>query len=144
MWGSLRCGGAHPRVRGEYSGLKRRNLSLKGSPPRSRGIHPLRALRLARHRLTPAFAGNTAALEDREALAAAHPRVRGEYTEAMYHVGYHLGSPPRSRGIPTTWPGSSTGARAHPRVRGEYRVVRRGGGRRVVVGLTPAFAGNTV
>ena len=50
----------HPRIRGEYSGVRCLAGSAKGSPPHTRGILILDILAGGHGRFTPAYAGNTA------------------------------------------------------------------------------------
>ena len=58
--------------------LQRNDL---GPPPRARGI-PLRRCAVERDGgSTPAYAGNTVAVDVRCAAAQVHPRVRGEYAK---------------------------------------------------------------
>ena len=49
----------HPRLRGEHSGEIFTITYRKGSPPLTRGTPLLCQLHKIRHRITPAYAGNT-------------------------------------------------------------------------------------
>ena len=50
---------AHPRSRGEHSGIKTGNSGMSGSSPLARGTHALEAVEALQGRLIPARAGNT-------------------------------------------------------------------------------------
>ncbi len=95
-------------------------ITAVGSPPLARGTlraHPRRLLDL---RLTPARAGNTAALAFEVTPPTAHPRSRGEHAEGQREPCPLCGSPPLARGT------RSPAAPLHRSAR-----------------LTPARAGNT-
>ena len=70
----------HPRARGEYHYQGGRRDGQTGSPPRTRGIPPLRG--------------------ERDFGDAVHPRARGEYKFIAVNRCGSSGSPPRTRGIP--------------------------------------------
>ena len=134
---------AHPRIRGEYSPIRRVFTPAAGSPPHSRGIRSRRGVGHFPRRLTPAFAGNTPDRPAHHRRARAHPRIRGEYDASWIISSAPRGSPPHSRGIripiaardcqrrlTPAFAGNthSAGAsvaeeRAHPRIRGEYFAV---------------------
>ena len=173
--------GAHPRIRGEYSILRITLGSLRGSPPHSRGIPWKKPPGRVASGLTPAFAGNTVADDQRHRVVEAHPRIRGEYGPVLAYPVAVAGSPPHSRGIlrdqvvqeaearlTPAFAGNTVGwareyqvREAHPRIRGEYQEIvtqpfaDRGSPPHsrgiqslltltlTLVGLTPAFAGNT-
>ena len=130
---------AHPRSRGE----NRRPLDLflfhAGSSPLTRGkLMPKVAPHWAA-RLIPAHAGKTVSWVETRAVASAHPRSRGENSQAEEKMRPRTGSSPLTRGkhhegphdphqdrlIPAhagkTWPRplSSRARPAHPRSRGE-------------------------
>ena len=110
---------------------------------------------------TLAWAGNTPARSAGTPSLPAHPRVGGEYGDAVVSVDAHPGSSPRGRGIPVCRAGRPSRRAAHPRVGGEYGVgrgaTRPGCGSSprergilncvacgaCVTGLIPAWAGNT-
>ena len=71
---------AHPRSRGEHRLRYSWSLYFVGSPPLARGTHFRVACLDARHRLTPARAGNTHQLAPTRRRGSAHPRSRGEHT----------------------------------------------------------------
>ena len=130
----------HPRACGEYPG-DTFNLSCSlGSPPRMRGILPIKYAKPLRSGITPAHAGNTERSGPESGADGDHPRACGEYGALRKHPGRNVGSPPRMRGIPApavpaAWPAGITPAHAgntssiprqsawpgdHPRACGEY------------------------
>ena len=132
---------------------------LGGSPPRGRG----KALHLVpsskQHRITPAWAGKSAAVDAAAAAARDHPRVGGEKTMRFIIASTVSGSPPRGRGkafqtpcpgwrerITPAWAGKSRVKQNqiafwwdHPRVGGEKAARPGQVGRQP--GITPAWAG---
>ena len=139
----VRKHGDHPRVGGEKQLPFHFFCVLGGSPPRGRG----KALHLVpsskQHRITPAWAGKSAAVDAAAAAARDHPRVGGEKTMRFIIASTVSGSPPRGRGkafqtpcpgwrerITPAWAGKRTaGSRQrqrtkdHPRVGGEKSIV---------------------
>ena len=71
--------------------------------------------------ITPAYAGNTEVCYMSERACRDHPRLRGEYQYFPARGKNEVGSPPLTRGIP------------------DY-----GYGKAVLLGITPAYAGNTL
>ena len=88
----------HPRVRGEKSSLHKLTIICKGSPPRTRGKDVLHCCRVLQERITPAYAGKSAALLPSVRLGPDHPRVRGEKSVSWSARSTTPGSPPRTRG----------------------------------------------
>ena len=135
----VRKHGDHPRVGGEKQLPFHFFCVLGGSPPRGRG----KALHLVpsskQHRITPAWAGKSAAVDAAAAAARDHPRVGGEKTMRFIIASTVSGSPPRGRGkgvldsnclqglgITPAWAGksvfcdfSTAVSLDHPRVGGE-------------------------
>ena len=135
----VRKHGDHPRVGGEKQLPFHFFCVLGGSPPRGRG----KALHLVpsskQHRITPAWAGKSAAVDAAAAAARDHPRVGGEKTMRFIIASTVSGSPPRGRGkafqtpcpgwrerITPAWAGKRLccglcrpGSGDHPRVGGE-------------------------
>ena len=111
----------HPRIRGEYKGVRGVPLTLPGSPPHTRGILKPPFADLESAGFTPAYAGNTRNAHDCQNHQEVHPRIRGEYTGGRAVLSMRQGSPPHTRGI-RHWALSWT---ATP-------------------GFTPAYAGNTL
>ena len=130
----------HPRSRGEHDPVSRGLSSLAGSSPLARGTpRPARPRHRGR-RFIPARAGNTRLIVERVAMAAVHPRSRGEHPASATTSLAGAGSSPLARGtrrgrprrhpptrfIPAragnTWPGSgrATSSTVHPRSRGEH------------------------
>ena len=115
------CVSAHPRSRGENSGLRLWLSARSGSSPLTRGKRG--GGRLARWggRLIPAHAGKTYTPASPPTTSRAHPRSRGENTLADGRI--------------TLWAGSS------PLTRGKHIAQRDTPCR---VGLIPAHAGKTI
>ena len=88
----------HPRVCGENkscSGLPHRR---RGSPPRMRGKRRFGQYASRATRITPAYAGKTAARTARVGTCQDHPRVCGENAGKVNLSHVVDGSPPRMRG----------------------------------------------
>ncbi len=131
---------AHPRSRGEHFVAQKFGWHFRGSSPLARGTpdDPLRDQRIPR--LIPARAGNTKAVKDFIVPSPAHPRSRGEHTQATKPEAQSFGSSPLARGTPchcskvtsflrliparagnTSWQRKrSRRSPAHPRSRGEH------------------------
>ncbi len=122
---------AHPRMGGEHSRTRLWRGSNTGSPPHGRGT-------LA-HEVT--WAGNTQTCRDSSVSRRAHPRMGGEHSSTTGKASPKPGSPPHGRGTPRPNDGRLDRIRAHPRMGGEH--ARHGDRAGAVVGLTPAWAGNT-
>ena len=110
----------HPRLRGEHSSSIKLTSISSGSPPPTRGTHPLTNRFIPDFGITPAYAGNTAG-----ELAALfsfwdHPRLRGEHGKSDTWYPRMRGSPPPTRGTLSHCSSRSVPAR-----------------------ITPAYAGNT-
>ena len=139
-------GRAHPRSRGENSGLAASRATWNGSSPLTRGKPRLVGADLPHGRLIPAHAGKTPRPDPRGALAWAHPRSRGENHGVQSRIVNQTGSSPLTRGkrhalrprirdrglIPAhagktrRTPQPRTRPGAHPRSRGEnFRSVMR-------------------
>ena len=88
----------HPRVCGEKGRTGALDVVQRGSPPRMRG--KVRELLFSFHcaRITPAYAGKSAANTWITNKIKDHPRVCGEKCHATGIVAHELGSPPRMRG----------------------------------------------
>ena len=132
---------AHPRMGGEHHSIRRGAVHDLGSPPHGRGTPPFVPGPGVGLGLTPAWAGNT-----------------GRWSWCVCPFG---GSPPHGRGTPTCAPPGCAPRTAHPRMGGEHAHREliawpaRGSpphgrgtplvaaGERRLVGLTPAWAGNT-
>ena len=114
------CVAAHPRSRGENSGLRLWLSARSGSSPLTRGKRG--GGRLARWggRLIPAHAGKTILAAVNGSSLTAHPRSRGENHPERSQGAQRRGSSPLTRGKPS-----------HPARRGP------------LPGLIPAHAGKT-
>ena len=131
--------GAHPRSRGENTGVSSASVAVGGSSPLTRGkLGDLEDIH-ARVRLIPAHAGKTSSTRSVRGFRRAHPRSRGENRRHARQDTHDLGSSPLTRGklgvgvgvdhvgglIPAhagktlTPPQTHPGGRAHPRSRGE-------------------------
>ena len=134
--------GAHPRSRGENSGVRTASRAPVGSSPLTRGKHLLDLGRHRYRRLIPAHAGKTDRLDSVHLRPEAHPRSRGENLVALRSGMTLRGSSPLTRGkrrldqvdqprwrlIPAhagktpRRPSATSGPRAHPRSRGENKL----------------------
>ena len=112
---------AHPRSRGENAHPYRVGDQAQGSSPLTRGKPVLAAALAGCVGLIPAHAGKTTERMDRDRLASAHPRSRGENAYVTGADNLCSGSSPLTRGKPRPAP-------AHP----------------VRFGLIPAHAGKTL
>ncbi len=131
---------AHPRMRGEHTSSRARNVSFHGSSPHARGARHARCDCGRRTGLIPACAGSTVRDSQSALPRGAHPRMRGEHRAGMTEGTRSNGSSPHARGArsPLIWEsprsrlipacaGSTMGLelgpfalRAHPRMRGEH------------------------
>ena len=109
----------HPRIRGEYGQFVLYEGSTWGSPPHPRGILRYSQGERSMARFTPASAGNMINVDIPVSSTQVHPRIRGEYSNALLAKSVSPGSPPHPRGI--------------------LRTVGRYGRR---IGFPPASAGN--
>ena len=73
-------------------------FSASGSPPRGRGKEDWQGDLHNRQRITPAWAGKSAAVDAAAAAARDHPRVGGEKQTLKGTAPGRPGSPPRGRG----------------------------------------------
>ena len=143
------CVAAHPRSRGENSGLRLWLSARSGSSPLTRGKRG--GGRLARWggRLIPAHAGKTILAAVNGSSLTAHPRSRGENFEETSLLASCPGPSPLTRGKPqlladglvqarlipahagktTCRRASSVATSAHPRSRGENPILAHDGGR---------------
>ena len=93
----------HPRRRGEHL-IQQQQLGLQfGSSPQARGTPMRQQRRPSRSRFIPAGAGNTRSTGCTRALAAVHPRRRGEHQLLCVGAGQYDGSSPQARGTQSGW-----------------------------------------
>ena len=111
----------HPRVCGEHAGYNSADDTLEGSSPRMRGTPSLPRQADGRVGIIPAYAGNTHDVSPCRQCRRDHPRVCGEHMPIGWKLAASLGSSPRMRGT-------------H-----RWAVLCR-----PVVGIIPAYAGNTI
>ena len=90
--------GAHPRSRGENTGDRGAGRRLAGSSPLTRGKRHRRVLVHRERGLIPAHAGKTRRAITLPAPSRAHPRSRGENSEAGRPIRTSWGSSPLTRG----------------------------------------------
>ena len=88
----------HPRVGGEKVVLLLLALQLMGSPPRGRGKAVALKARIAKIRITPAWAGKSTVSSAWTGSNEDHPRVGGEKLAVPDCYSLCSGSPPRGRG----------------------------------------------
>ena len=112
---------AHPRSRGEHGDLITDRWTLQGSSPLARGTREPIVSVMAVCGLIPARAGNTYRYWWCSTRCWAHPRSRGEHTDALAKMQGGAGSSPLARGT-------------------QARVFQIAG----KIGLIPARAGNTM
>ena len=91
----------HPRACGEYCTSPAPAASVRGSPPRMRGIPEVFKPCGCQTGITPAHAGNTGHSLTVSAVFRDHPRACGEYNGLVFPTDSCQGSPPRMRGIPS-------------------------------------------
>ena len=89
----------HPRVCGDYPWYPRLRSSLRGSPPRLRGLLAITPDAELVARITPASAGTTQLMRMSSTLCKDHPRVCGDYKLTATASSGYVGSPPRLRGL---------------------------------------------
>ena len=89
---------AHPRSRGENAAYFWMSLYVVGSSPLTRGKRHSPYCRRPPGRLIPAHAGKTASPPRRSPPTAAHPRSRGENSQAKTIPARGPGSSPLTRG----------------------------------------------
>ena len=111
----------HPRLRGEHRLYLLPIGTATGSPPLTRGTQAKHHILATKCRITPAYAGNTYYKSKSFPVGGDHPRLRGEHNISLKSIKFRLGSPPLTRG---TLPSP--------------RIVD------IRVGITPAYAGNTI
>ena len=80
--------------------MKRRSLAQWGSPPRTWGIQKAACKFADDSGITPTYMGNTKKVRYKEWVFEDHPHVHGEYDHHLMFARQHLGSPPRTWGIP--------------------------------------------
>ncbi len=104
----------HPRSRGEHIVATPIIASIEGSPPLTRGAHPVGVGASPQPGITPAHAGSTPPPTLRGEHPADHPRSRGEHGKTgRWHDGPG-GSPPLTRGARRTTARPTRPARITP------------------------------
>ena len=93
---------AHPRSRGENLTGHRHDHRRVGSSPLTRGKQTAISSPSIISRLIPAHAGKTAATRPVRPFQSAHPRSRGENTDAALPKPLRNGSSPLTRGKPSS------------------------------------------
>ena len=112
--------GDHPRVCGEHIRFMSWRSTRPGSSPRMRGTQSCPQSAISTRGIIPAYAGNTRRTRYWQMHGRDHPRVCGEHTGIKVGGMMGEGSSPRMRGT-------------------RFRV----GNTWRVVGIIPAYAGNT-
>jgi len=113
--------GDHPRIRGEHASVAKRMSPVLGSSPHTRGARDRVLLRRLGERIIPAYAGSTYVNSTYPALAADHPRIRGEHSIVSGATCTMSGSSPHTRGAPEECVPRHSPRPDHPRIRGEHR-----------------------
>ena len=139
-----RCGGDHPRMRGEHAARQATSATTSGSSPHARGALNQKVLDSLGLGIIPACAGSTPTARKRSCDGRDHPRMRGEHVSPARAISALRGSSPHARGaqdsrgftasqsgiIPACAGSTAEGGRAqrhhedHPRMRGEHSRVR--------------------
>ena len=88
----------HPRLCGEKLKDRLVTAASKGSPPPMRGKACCVMPAFSRSRITPAYAGKSAQIEQAKFVLQDHPRLCGEKTTALQESRSLWGSPPPMRG----------------------------------------------
>ena len=114
----------HPRVCGEKAYSLVINGSEWGSPPRMRGKGTKRCSSRRGGRITPAYAGKSAAALHCADLTRDHPRVCGEKSFPKNGNSVKTGSPPRMRGKALPLSLSLVVGRITPAYAGKSRIHR--------------------
>ena len=117
-------GWAHPRVCGENGECAGARTVGAGSSPRMRGKLANDPNAPADWGLIPAYAGKTSPILTEKLGLMAHPRVCGENDLFDKLVVTLIGSSPRMRGKPMTWPHFATFFGLIPAYAGKTRSVR--------------------
>ena len=151
----------HPRIRGEHFPRHRRQRSVCGSSPHTRGAQCSTTPRRITCRIIPAYAGSTRPTSPPRCRRRDHPRIRGEHRATSRTALCAIGSSPHTRGaqplflakrrdhrIIPAYAGSTVfdnpakdNVPDHPRIRGEHR--RTGTPSRPRGRIIPAYAGST-
>ena len=97
-WRAGRWRQAHPRSRGENTGVSVRMRRVGGSSPLTRGKRRPPRLRRRHVRLIPAHAGKTSGTQPCASTRRAHPRSRGENRLMSAALCTSRGSSPLTRG----------------------------------------------
>ena len=87
----------HPRLRGKHLPQGFKLKAPAGSPPLTRETRVARRCPSDRVRITPAYAGNTHAIQVVCKFFRDHPRLRGKHAETRKCADDRLGSPPLTR-----------------------------------------------
>ncbi len=87
----------HPRIRGEKPWSPSFSYPIRGSPPHTRGKEHQPLSQPVSGRITPAYAGKSAAAAKTSPGLQDHPRIRGEKFRFTAATKSLLGSPPHTR-----------------------------------------------
>ena len=110
-----------PAYTGNTNGDMHTDIKVEGSPPHTRGTRLRRSRKKTSIRITPAYTGNTVHCSLFLFGSEDHPRIHGEHEGSLKEAAEMQGSPPHTRGT-------------------HIRLLAR----RAVVGITPAYTGNTM
>ena len=109
----------HPRLCGEKVPEMLQFSSVAGSPPPMRGKVFASKSKQDGFRITPAYAGKSAAMSGRYQVVTDHPRLCGEKCGYVWAVPSCNGSPPPMRGKDTDKPTRHIRARITPAYAGK-------------------------
>ena len=110
----------HPRIHGEHLQWQQSFFQPTGSPPHTRGTRYYELTSVCKHRITPAYTGNTNDRYVGKIVTEDHPRIHGEHKIYQSISNPARGSPPHTRGTRTRYVALSNEIR-----------------------ITPAYTGNT-
>ena len=129
---------AHPRSRGENTGVSSASVAVGGSSPLTRGKSEMGRLPRRTPGLIPAHAGKMRADSRTVTCAGAHPRSRGENAELGFTKVGGSGSSPLTRGKSPTTNVLAIERGSSPLTRGKFQTAWEG---IKTGGLIPAHAG---
>ena len=113
----------HPRLCGEKTLNRKGQTRNLGSPPPMRGKACCVMPAFSRSRITPAYAGKSAQIEQAKFVLQDHPRLCGEKKSFRGKLQSRIGSPPPMRGKGNAWDWFFTGTRITPAYAGKRLIM---------------------